>query len=220
MIVNFKKRRNKLQALTFLGLPLVILGGWFYPLIGFLLLGCMLGAIGVALYKGRAWCDWMCPRGSFYDLFIKKFSKRKEIPTFFKKPLIRALVICLLLSVIGLQVYIHWGDLEAIGLALVKVLTITTTVGVVLGLIYQERIWCHICPMGTFGNILSRGKYPLVINDTCNSCKVCSKVCPMQLKPYIYKGTGVVSENDCIKCSSCVISCPKRALGFELKKAA
>lgn len=220
MIAEFRRKRSRLQTISFLGLPIVLIGGWFYPLIGFLLLGCMLGAIGIALYKGRAWCDWMCPRGSFYDLFIKKFSRRKEIPAFFKKPLVRIAVVTILLSVLGSQVYIHWGDWNAIGLVLVTILTVTTSIGTILGIIYQERVWCHICPMGTFANYLSEGKYPLSINDNCNNCKVCSKVCPMQLKPYSYKEAGTVGDNDCIKCSTCVAACPKKALSFEIKKAA
>lgn len=220
MILEFKKKRSKLQTITFLGLPLVLIGGWFYPLIGFLLLGCMLGAIGVAFYKGRAWCDWMCPRGSFFDLFLKRFSRGKEIPAFFKKTGVRISVILILFSVLGSQVYLYWGDWSAIGKVLVTILTVTTTVGIVLGIIYQERIWCHICPMGTFGNYLSEGKYPLTITDNCTNCKVCAKVCPMQLKPYSFKEEGIIGDNDCIKCATCVAVCPKKALGFEKTKAA
>ncbi len=220
MILEFKKKRSRLQAITFFGLPLVLIGGWLYPLIGLLLLGCMMGAIGVALYKGRAWCDWMCPRGSFYDLFLKKLSRRKEIPEFFGKTSVRISVVLILMSVLSSQVYLRWGDWEAIGLAMVTILTVTTTIGIVLGLIYQERIWCHICPMGTFANYLSEGKYPLSIKDNCSDCKVCAKACPMQLKPYSFKVAGVIGDNDCIKCSTCVAVCPKKALSFENKKAA
>ncbi len=220
MILKFKKKRRKLQTITVFGLPLVLIGGWFNPFLGYLLLGCMLGAIGVALYKGRAWCDWMCPRGSFYDLFIKKLSRGKEIPDFFKKTGVRISVILILFSVLGSQVYLHWGDWSAIGKVFVTILTVTTTVGVILGIIYQERIWCHICPMGTFGNYLSEGKYPIEIKDNCTNCKVCAKVCPMQLKPYSFKEVGIMGDNDCIKCSTCVAVCPKKALGFQNKEAA
>lgn len=220
MILDFKKKRSRLQKITFFGLPLVLIGGWFYPLIGFILLGCMLGALGVALYKGRAWCDWMCPRGSYYDLFIKKLSRGREIPEFFKKTGVRISIILILFSVLGSQIYLHWGDWSAVGKAFVIVLTVTTLVGTVLGIVYQQRIWCHICPMGSFSNLLSEGKYPLVIKDSCANCKVCAKACPMQLRPYSFKEAGIVGDNDCIKCSTCVTICPKKALSFNDKKAA
>ncbi len=222
MLLDFRKKRAKLQAYTWLGLPLVVIGGWFYPKLGFFLLACMIGAVGVAIYKGRAWCDWMCPRGSFYDLFLQKISKNKEIPAFFKKKGFRIFMLGMLLSILGIQIYLAWGNMDGIGIAMVRLLTITTTIGIVLGIIYQQRIWCHICPMGTIANWMSEGKKPLSINEMCIDCKVCSKVCPMQLKPYEYKESGVMGDNDCIKCSTCAVACPKKALQFdkELKKAA
>ncbi|HAK87489.1 MAG TPA: 4Fe-4S binding protein [Nitrospiraceae bacterium] len=212
MLSEFKKKRNRLQSYTWLGLPLVVVAGWFYPKLGYLLLGCMVGAIGVAFYKGRAWCDWMCPRGSFYDLFIRKISMNRKIPAFFRKDSVRLFVLAVLIGVLGSQIYIHWGNADAIGLAMVMILTVTTIVGIILGVTYQQRIWCHICPMGTIANRMSEGKKPLNINEMCVDCKICSKVCPMQLKPYEYKESGVMGDNDCIKCSTCAVACPKNAL--------
>ncbi|MBI5100946.1 MAG: 4Fe-4S binding protein [Nitrospirae bacterium] len=192
------------------------------PKLGLFLMLCMFGSIGVALYRGRAWCDWMCPRGSFYDLFLTRFSAGRQIPPLFRKGWFRAAVLGLMLSVLGYQVFLAWGDVSAVGLAMVRVLTVTTTVGLALGLIYHQRIWCHICPMGTIGSWMSGGKEPLTIEDSCAGCGVCAKACPMQLSPHSFKGNGVMADNDCIKCSSCVAVCPKRVLNFEtgLKKAA
>ncbi|PKL52617.1 MAG: 4Fe-4S binding protein [Nitrospira bacterium HGW-Nitrospira-1] len=213
---QLNKKRRRLQLYTWPGLPIVIIGGWFYPKLGFFLLGCMLGAITIAFYKGRAWCDWMCPRGSFYDLFIQKISLKREIPSFFRKTGFRVFMLALLLGVLGSQIYILWGDINGIGLAMVRLLTVTTALGIVLGVIYQQRIWCHICPMGTISNYLAEGKNPLRISEQCNAaCKLCSKVCPMQLKPCEYKDDGIMRDNDCIKCSTCIAACPKNALQFE-----
>ena len=221
MLKDFKEKRKRLQSYTWFGLPLVVIGGWIYPKMGYLLLGCMVGAIGVAFYKGRAWCDWMCPRGSFYDLFLQKISLKREIPNFFRKKTVRLFVLTFLISVLGSQIYIHWGDWNAIGRAMTLILTITTVIGIALGLVYQQRVWCHICPMGTLGNQLSEGKMPLKVDSACVDCKLCSKVCPMKLKPYVYKDTGIMEDNDCIKCSTCTVACPKKALNFEdIKKAA
>lgn len=216
---DLKKKRAKYQKFTWLGLPLVVVAGWFYPLIGFLLLGCMVGALGVALFRGRAWCDWMCPRGAFYDLFIKKASRGKRIPALILSPYTRAFMVALLMSVLGVQTYRHWGDWPAVGLAFVTLLTVTTLVGIILGLIYKERAWCAICPMGTIGALISTGKEPLSIKGSaCNDCTACAKACPMQIDPAKFKTIGTVKDNDCIKCSTCVAVCGKKALSF--KKAA
>lgn len=222
MLRELIKKRARHQTYTWAGLPLVVIGGWVYPKLGLFLMGCMVGALGIAVYRGRAWCDWMCPRGSFYDLFLGKISAKREIPAFFRKKGFRLGMLALLFGVLGTQVYLAWGDIDGIGSAMVKVLTVTTLVGLVLGTVYHQRIWCHICPMGTLGNYLAEGKQPLAISNSCTSCAACAKVCPMQLKPHQYKGKDIMGDNDCIKCSTCVAACPKSALSFTegLKKAA
>lgn len=218
MLKELKKKRTRLQSVTWVGLPLVTVGGWFYPLLGYLLLGCMVGAVGVAYFRGRAWCDWMCPRGSFFELGLRKLSPNKQLPAFLKKKGFRVFMLSLLFILLGTQVYLAWGDYKGMGLAMVRVLTFTTVAGILLALVYNPRTWCHICPMGTLGNWISTGKQPLSIGDGCASCKACSRVCPMQLKPYEFKNSGVVQDNDCIKCSTCVATCPKKILKFSSDK--
>jgi len=214
MFKQFKGKRARLQMYTSVVLPLVLIGGWVYPPLGFSLLICMFGAVGIALYKGRAWCDWMCPRGSFYDLFLDKLSHKIPIPSLFRTNWFRMLVLSLLMGALGIQIYYAWGDSYGIGRAFVLVLTVTTTAGIALGAVFKPRAWCQICPMGTLANWLSRGKKPLYVSEHCKDCNLCAKVCPMQLKPN--EGTsGIMTDGDCIKCSSCVAACPVNALGFE-----
>ncbi|MBI4681562.1 MAG: 4Fe-4S binding protein [Nitrospirae bacterium] len=221
MLKQLNKKRTRLQKYTSGILPLVIIGGWLYPPLGFSLLLCMFGAVGIAFYRGRAWCDWMCPRGSFYDLSLGKLSRKMPIPSFFKSNSFRTVILSLLITVLGIQIYYAWGDSYGIGRAFVLVLTVTTTIGIVLGAVFKPRAWCQICPMGTLGSWLSEGKKPLYVSEHCKDCKLCAKVCPMQLKPYDNK-SGMMTDGDCIKCSSCVAACPVKALGFEekIKKAA
>jgi ferredoxin-type protein NapH len=222
MFKQFKQKRKKLQSYTSVALPVVLIGGWTFPLLGFFLLLCMFGAVGIAFYRGRAWCDWMCPRGSFYDLLLDRLKRSDSIPAVFKTNSFRGIILGLLVTVLGLQIYHAWGDSVAIGRAFVRVLTVTTTAGIVLGAVYKPRAWCQICPMGTLASWLSRGqKQPLHVTEHCRDCKLCERVCPMQLKPYESK-SGYMHEGDCIKCSSCVAVCPARALSFphELKDAA
>jgi ferredoxin-type protein NapH len=181
----------------------------------FLLLGCMAGALGIAAYKGRAWCDWMCPRGSFYDFFLHRQSKKHRIPAFFHATGTRIAVITLLFAVLGTQIFFAWPSSDGMGRAFVIVLTITTSIGAVLGVAVHPRTWCHISPMGTLANWLSDGKKPLRISEACVSCKVCDKICPMQLAPSLDKERSMVVDNDCIKCGTCVVACPTKSLSFE-----
>ncbi len=204
--------RINLQAYTWVVLPLVAIGGWFYPLLGFLLFGCMLGAVGVSFFRGRYWCDWMCPRGAFLDLFLGLVSRKFTIPSFFRHEIVRTFMLLLIFTVIGVQFYLVWGNLPAMGLALVRVLTITTVAGILLGWVIHPRTWCHICPMGTVAHWVARGQKYLRAGSNCVSCGICAKVCPMQLTP---NELDRDNSSDCLRCLSCVHSCPKKALSFE-----
>lgn len=212
-----RAQRRKKQLITWLGLPLVIIGGWFYPVIGFLLFGCMIGAVGLAFSRGRNWCDWMCPRGAFFDLFFSKISPKIQIPAVFRSKAVRVLMLGIIFTAIGVQFYLGWGDLNAMGTALVRILTVTTVVGIMLALFIHPRTWCRICPMGTVAHWIAGGRKPLYISEGCSGCRLCAKACPMQLKPYEYKDNGIMGDNDCLKCGTCVSRCPRKALSFDNK---
>ncbi len=51
------KKRTFRQLLLWWVLPLAVIGGWRYPILGYLLPLCMMAGIGIALFKGRYWCD-------------------------------------------------------------------------------------------------------------------------------------------------------------------
>ncbi|AQS58219.1 4Fe-4S binding protein [Desulforamulus ferrireducens] len=206
--------RYRKQALTWVALPAVIVTGWVYPPAGFLLLLCMLGAVGLSFFSGRSWCDWMCPRGAFFDLFFQKPGLGKTVPTWLRSSKLRYFMLVLIFVVLGTQLYLSWGDLNGMGMAFVRLLTITTMVGIVLALLVHPRSWCHICPMGTLASLLGKGKKPLYISTKCTSCNLCTKACPMGLTPHAGKEDGVLTDSDCIKCGSCTVTCNRKALAF------
>lgn len=212
------KRREYKQWTLWWVLPLVVLGGWFYPKLGYLLLVCMMAGMGIALYKGRSWCDWMCPRGASWDLLLSKISRQRKIPAFFRHPAFRVVILAVMMTVIFTQIPRAWPSIDGMGRVFVMMLTVTTVVGLVLGIPTHHRNWCTYCPVGTMGNWLGKGKYPLTINAQCNQCKTCDEVCSMQIYRWQYRpeqGQRVVPEWDCLKCGLCVEACPKGALGFE-----
>jgi polyferredoxin len=60
-------RTAPLQGINAVLFVSLLVGGWFYCPLGYFLIFCMVMAMGIGLVKGRNWCDWMCPRGSFWD---------------------------------------------------------------------------------------------------------------------------------------------------------
>lgn len=199
-------------TIFFILLPL----GWFYPLIGYFIPLCMLAGIGIASRKGRKWCNWMCPRGSFSDSYMKFISPERKIPNFFRTIPLRIGMIVFLMSMLTYQIVRLWPDPYAIGKLFMTLLTITTAISVILALIIHQRSWCYICPIGTISNWVGKNREPICAkNDLCTSCKLCGKTCPMDLTPYELKENEKMSfRGDCLKCGLCVDACPKNTLTF------
>lgn len=212
---EFAKSRLRRQVLFAL-LFLAILGaGWFYPYLGFFIPACMVLGIGIALFRGRKWCDWFCPRGSFFDAFMKPVSPLKKIPGFFKGLPFRIGVITFLVGMMTVQIILRWPDPGRIGMFFIILLSITTVVGIILALVVHPRTWCSFCPIGSMNNWVDRQNYTLKIDRaSCTECKLCAKVCPVQVVPYDFRQDGIspVTDRDCLRCGMCVSTCPKKAL--------
>ncbi|MFH0826704.1 MAG: 4Fe-4S binding protein [Candidatus Omnitrophota bacterium] len=189
--------------------------GWFYPLLGYFVPLCMLFGIALSFSYGRKWCDWYCPRGSFYDAYVSAVSPQKEIPPFLKSVGFRIAVLAFFMLVMTFHLLRRWPDPYRIGAFFVTLITITTAVGIILALIFHQRTWCLICPLGTLANLIGRNRRLIQIDShLCVECKLCAKVCPVQIKPYSFKKEGIsfVKEGDCLKCGLCLAACPKQAL--------
>jgi polyferredoxin len=192
-------------------------GGWFFPLLGYFIPVCMLMGIGIAAFRGRSWCNWLCPRCSFLDAWLQKVSPGKTIPRIFRSLPLRLGVMGLLMTVLTVQIIRLWPDPWAIGGFFIILLTVTTVAAVVLGLIFQQRTWCYLCPIGTMSSWVGKSRRPLALAaDKCRECNLCSKNCPMQLAPQEIKVAGsMANRGDCLKCGLCVASCPTTALQWQ-----
>lgn len=209
--------RKRIRPYLFWVLLVFFAVGLVYPTIGIVALVCMIAPVAVAPFRGRYWCGNYCPRGSFYDHVLAKLSPKRKIPAFFSHTAFRGFMVLFIMTIFSVQMYYAWGDWAAMGRVFVQIIFITTIVGIVLGIVYHQRTWCYFCPMGTLASWISRRKkpFPLAVENSCVSCKLCTKACPMQLTPYAAKGIDEgFSHSDCLKCDRCVEHCPKQALQF------
>jgi len=216
-----EKKRTARQVFMGALFLLVVVAGWRYPLLGYFIPMCMLLGIGIGVFKGRKWCDWLCPRGGFFDAWLKPLSPKKEIPKFLKGLPLRLGIIIFLFLVMAIQIIVRWPNPYKIGMFFVVMLTVTTLLGIILGLFFHQRSWCCFCPIGTIANLVGGNRHPLKIDSqSCTECKLCQGVCPIQIAPYRFKKTGVqiVKDGDCLKCKLCVLACPKGALNFSDKQ--
>ncbi len=57
---------------------------------------------------------------------------------------------------------------------------------------------------------------PFTISEDCVSCGICSKVCPCN-NIVLAEGRPTF-QHHCANCMACVVSCPKRAIGYEIEQ--
>ncbi|MGM9852838.1 MAG: 4Fe-4S binding protein [Muribaculaceae bacterium] len=191
--------------------------GYFYPVIGFLAVICMIAPVAFAARKGRWWCGNACPRGNMYDKILTKYSPHRPIPAFVRTTAFRSFMVLFIFTMFGTQMYFAWGNWNAMGRVFWTIILVTTVVGVTLSFIYAPRTWCSFCPMGTLSSWVTpkRDKLPdpyrrVFVSEKCTTrCKVCSAVCPMQLKPYESRSDEAgFLHPDCLKCGNCTAGCP------------
>ena len=74
--------------------------------------------------------------------------------------------------------------------------------------------------MGTISRWVAPKQQPLPagfkavhVSSACKTtCKLCARVCPMQLTPY--EASGYLHP-DCIKCRKCTLACPTKVVSYE-----
>ena len=55
---------------------------------------------------------------------------------------------------------------------------------------------------------------PFTISEDCISCGMCSRVCPCH--NIVLEAGKPTFQHHCANCMACVVSCPKRAIGYEI----
>lgn len=209
---NARYAKQAAFGVAFLGL---LAAGWFYPILGYFIPACMVIGVGLALFMGRKWCDWWCPRGSFLDAMASKVSRKARIPDFFRSTPTRVAMMSVMMGIMTWQLFARWPDPLGIGAFFIIMLSATTVLAIVFSFVLHQRTWCYICPVGTISSWVSPKLYAVSIDHgACNDCGLCAKKCPVQIAPNDYRSSsaGLVSDADCVKCSVCVSSCPKKAL--------
>jgi len=139
---------KKAQLIMVWFLPLVVIGGFFYPMIGYLVLLAVVFMLILSIFKARFWCWNFCPRGSFLDLWLAKISRNRPIPRIITKEWFRWALFTVIMSLFIFQIIRAGGSIEAIGLVFVIMCTVSTVIAIAMGIATKHRAWCIMCPMG------------------------------------------------------------------------
>jgi len=147
------------QKIMFWFLPLIVIGGLFYPILGYIAVGMMAFLLILARIKrSRFWCANYCPRGSFLDGILSHFSLKRPIPKLFSKKWFRWFVLFSLVTFLISRIISTGGGLFEIGGVFVSMCLITTIIAIFLGVFTKERAWCVVCPMGTLQGVVGKKK--------------------------------------------------------------
>ncbi len=210
--------RKGSQLTMALLLPMVIIGGYFCPKLGFTVVGLITLFLILSSQRGRFYCGWLCPMGAFHERFLSKVSLHRPVPLFFKSSWFRWLVFVVMMGFMMSRLWVAWGDLKAVGSVFRTMWIVSMTLAIGLGVYFRARAWCIICPMGAMQGVVSNKTYLLTVADTCVQCKKCQRVCPIATYPGGFKkeaGLFQVPSIDCLRCFNCVTNCPKKALSFQ-----
>ncbi len=144
------------QILMVWFLPLIVIGGLFYPLLGYVVVSLIAILLSMSIFRGRYWCWNLCPRGAFLDIVLSKVSLKRPLPRSFARPWFRWMVFFLLMIFLAFRIIRTGGNWIAIGSVFVGMCVLTTAIAIILGVATKHRGWCAICPMGTLQDKISR----------------------------------------------------------------
>ncbi|MBZ9577937.1 4Fe-4S binding protein [Patescibacteria group bacterium] len=83
---------------------------------------------------------------------------------------------------------------------------------VLVGIMFRDRIFCLICPVGALFDTFRRIGLPRLKKqaDSCTGCGNCWRVCPMDIKEvYLEKKEKDVLKENCNLCLKCIEACPQ-----------
>ena len=194
-----------------------LLLGLIHPMFALIFIICMMGPALIGFFTGRFWCGNICPIGIFFDNVSIKVSRNHKAPLIFKSTFLKILTAIIMMSMFIYDMKSAWGNGNKVGLIYYEMIIESIIIGTLLSFLYNHRIWCHFCPMGSMGALVakfSKHKKVLEVAGKCTSCQKCSANCPMGISPANFKENKIDSP-DCIQCQKCMEICPQKAISYD-----
>jgi len=187
----------------------------------------MLIPVLLALLLGRVFCSWLCPVSFLLEL-LERLRRAVSGRRFLYNRLVLAkrvlwftLMAELLLSmVLGAPLFVFLSPPGLVGREIMMLVFFHTLAleGLILLLVVAlelvtRRMFCRsFCPLGGLLALIGSRRRLVVRYDreSCTGCGICSRSCPMGLKPEEGEGRGPY----CWNCGECLDGCRHGALEF------
>lgn len=187
--------------------------------------------LALALWKGRLFCQCICPLGTLYAVGSLKSAKKKVLPVrlngfIFWVIFVSAIGVPALLFLDPLSTFTRLGALAGPAHWAAWIPGLLIPVMLLLGL-FQPLIWCtHLCPLGyLFANVKIRKVAPQKINQMRREMMVGGLIgLPLALllkhkarasvRPVLPPGARDLDDftERCIRCYACVTVCPTKVI--------
>lgn len=175
----------------------------------------------VSIVFGRVFCGWLCPIGSFQEIFFKIFKKMgvQTIKIGPKWKEFLKIVPFLILTVIiaaaltsGQMLFCRFEPFGFLFGRTEDLIPLVLLIGLLFLLPFLFRPFCqYICPYGALLSLLAKFSiFKLNVNKIkCLKCNRCQKACPMEA----IKNQKINSQ-DCLLCKGCQRICPKGLISY------
>lgn len=214
--MNMKKHvnfRGIFQPISMFAVIIVISLGWKYTWLGFAVPITMLAGIIGSFINGRYMCGNVCPRGAFFDRLLAHISRQKPLPRFVRHKFFQLSMLVFVAALFVVTIWQNPTSWRHWGFVFWLLCTVTTVIGIFLGILYHQRIWCVFCPIGRLSGKIGGDKHQIQLDwSRCIICRKCEKHCPFQIDILQDAKSGILQNSSCLRCYECVACCPRSAL--------
>jgi ferredoxin-type protein NapH len=185
----------------------------------------------LSFFSGRLFCGWICPAGALQDYCFDINNKPASNKWNFIKMILfvpwMVFFVFLILYFGGFRqvdfFYKRAFGIPLAGAAEWTMYFMTAALVFIMSIFSGKRGLCHflcwVSPFmiigGKIRDMLRIPYYHLVTEPVlCNSCKLCTRACPMSLPVDELIKNGEIGHSECTLCSSCADSCPKDVIKF------
>lgn len=128
---------------------LVMIGGWFIPILGLAVPVIMVLALVTKFIRPRWFCAKACPRAAVLSHLGPRVSRYRKVPAWLYSDGMRQAGCAFLLVCFVGQTLRLASNFEVLGRFFWAVCVVTFALSLLLAVLYKPRAWCAVCPLGT-----------------------------------------------------------------------